>query len=42
MQPINNVVIVSDEQRRDSAIHILVSILPQTPFPSRPPHDIMI
>ena len=30
-QPINNVVIVSGEQRRDSAIHIHVSILPQAP-----------
>ena len=31
----NNVVIVSGEQRRDSAIQIHVSILPQTPLPSR-------
>ena len=29
-------VIVSGEQQKDSAIHIHVSILPQTPFPSRP------
>ena len=36
----NYVVIVSDEQRRDSAIHIHVSILPQTPIPSRLPHNI--
>ena len=28
------------EQPRDSAIHIHVSILPQTPFPSRLPHNI--
>ena len=35
--PINNVVIVSSEQQRDSAIHIYVSILPQTPLPSRLP-----
>ena len=32
---INNVVIIPDEQQRDSAIHIQISILPQTPFPSR-------
>ena len=36
----NNVVMVSGEQQRDSAIHIPVSILPQTPLPSRLPHDI--
>ena len=34
----NNIVIVSGEQWRDSAIHIHVSILPQTPLPSRLPH----
>ena len=34
-----NVVIVSGEQRRDSTIHIHVSILPQTPLPSRLPHN---
>ena len=34
----NNVVIVSGEQQRDSAIHMHVSILPQTPLPSRRPH----
>ena len=38
--PINNVVIVSDEQKRDSAIHIHVSILPQPPFLARLPHNI--
>ena len=32
----NKVVIVSDEQQRDSAIHIRVFILPQTPLLSRP------
>ena len=37
--PINNAVILG-EQRRDSAIHIHVSILPQTPLPSRLPHNI--
>ena len=37
---INNVVIASGEQRRDSAIHIHVSILPQTLLPSRLPHNI--
>ena len=36
---INNTVIVSGEQWRDSAIHTDVSILPQTPLPSRLPHD---
>ena len=39
VQLINNVVIVSDEQQRDSAINIHVSILPQTPLPSRLPHN---
>ena len=32
--------IVSGEQQRDLAIHIHVSILPQTHFPSRLPHNI--
>ena len=32
VQLINNAVIVSGEQQRDSAIHIHVSILPQTPI----------
>ena len=36
---INNVVIVSGEQGRDLVIHIHVSILPQTPLPSRLPHN---
>ena len=40
VQSINNIVIVSGGQQRDSAIHIHVSILPQTPFPSRLPHNI--
>ena len=35
-----NNVVVSGRQQRDSAIHIHVSILPQTPFPSRLPHNI--
>ena len=35
----SNFVIVSDEQQRDSAIQILVSILLQTPLPSRQPHN---
>ena len=35
----NNIVIVSGEQWRDSAIHIHVSILLQTPLPSRLPHN---
>ena len=37
---IYSIVIVSVEQQRDSAIHIHVSILPQTPLPSRLPHGI--
>ena len=37
---VNNVVVVSGEQRRDSAIHIHVSILPQVPFSFRLPHNI--
>ena len=35
---INNVVILSGEQQRDTAIHTHVSILPPTPLPSRLPH----
>ena len=38
VQLINNVVIVSNEQQRDSAKHIHVSILSPTPLPSRLPH----
>ena len=37
---INNVVVVSGGQRRDSAIEVHVSILPRTPLPSRLPHNI--
>ena len=36
----NNVVIVSGGKQRDSAIHMNVSVLPQIPLPSRPPHNI--
>ena len=36
----NNIVTVSKEQQRDSAIHRHVSILPQTALPSKLPHDI--
>ena len=39
VQLINIVALVSDEQWRDSAIHIHVSILPQIPLPSRLPHN---
>ena len=35
----SNVVIISGEQQRDSAIHIHASILPQTPLPPRLPHN---
>ena len=38
--PINNVVIVSGGQRRNSATHKHVSILPQIPLPSRLPCNI--
>ena len=37
---INNAVIVSSEQQRDSAMHILISIFLLTPLPSRLPHNI--
>ena len=37
---INNDVTVSGGQQRDPAIHIHVFILPQTPLPSRLPHNI--
>ena len=40
VQPINNVVIVSGEQRRDSAANVHVSFLPQTPLPCRLPYNI--
>ena len=40
VSPMNNIVIVSGKQQRDSAIHMHVSILPQTPLPSRLPHDV--
>ena len=40
IQPTNKVVIVSGEQYRNSAIHKHISILPQTLFPSRWPHNI--
>ena len=39
VEPVNNTVIVSGEQGRDSAVHIHVSILPQTPLLSRLPHN---
>ena len=40
VQPINNVVVVSGEQRMDLAIYVHVSSLPQTPLPSRLAHNI--
>ena len=36
----NKVVIASGEQWRDSAIRVHASILPQTPLPSRLPHNV--
>ena len=38
-QPISNIVIVSGEQQRSSATHIHVSILCQSPLPSRLAHN---
>ena len=38
--PVNNVMIVSGRQQRVSAIHIHVSILPQTPLRPRLPQNI--
>ena len=38
-QSTNSVVIVSGDQRKDSDIHIHVSILPQSPLPFKLPHD---
>ena len=40
VQSINNVVVISGEQGKDSAIHIHGYILPQTPLPSRLPHSL--
>ena len=40
VQPVNNIVIVSGEQKRDSVMHMHVSTLPQTPLPSRLPLNI--
>ena len=40
VQPIDNVVMASGGQQRDSDIRIHVSILPQTPLPPRLPHNI--
>ena len=40
VQLINNVVIVSGRLQKDLAIHMHLSILPQTPLPSRLPHNI--
>ena len=40
VKPINNVVIVPGAQQSDSAIHKHIFIPPQTPLPSRLPHNI--
>ena len=40
VQPVNNILIASGERQRDSALHIYVSILPQTPLPSMLPYNI--
>ena len=37
---LKSLVIFMDIQQRDSAIHIYVSVLPQTPLQSRLPHNI--
>ena len=39
-RPINNVMIVSSAQQKDSAIHIHAFALPRTLLPSRLPHNI--
>ena len=39
-QLINNTGTVPGGQQRGSAVHMHVSVLPQTPFPSRLPHNI--
>ena len=41
IQLINNVVMVSGEEWRDSAILIHVSVLPETPLPSRLAHHVL-
>ena len=38
-QPISDVVIVPGRQQRDSSMHMHISILPQSPVPSRLPHN---
>ena len=38
---VNNVVRVSGEQQRNSALHIHTSVLPKTPLSSELPHDIV-
>ena len=40
VQPIDNVVMASGGQQRDSDVRIHVAILPQTPLPPRLPHNI--
>ena len=40
VQPVNSVLIFSGGQQRESDRRTHVSILPQTPFPSRLPHNI--
>ena len=40
VQPINSVVTVSGAQKSNSTIHIHVSILPETPLPSRPTYNV--
>ena len=40
VQPINDVLVVSGEQQRDSAIHIHGFLLPQTLIPSRLAHNV--
>ena len=39
VQPISNIVIISDGQRRDTTIYIHVSIFPQIALPSKLPHN---
>ena len=39
VQPISNMVIISDGQRRDTTTYIHVSIFPQIALPSKLPHN---
>ena len=40
VSPVKTVMLVSDEQQRNSGIHTHLSVLSQTPLLSRLPHDV--